>query len=638
LLAWALLACAGGWLAPAAAQDPAAAPALRVEAAPADWSSQQPPAQGWTPVQLPDLWTRRWPAHDGVTWYRLRWNEPADRPVAPRGLRLDSASLAAAFYLNGQEIGRDVRLVEPLSRSWNQPRYWRLDAPLLRPGANELWIRVSGFAAFQPGLGRVWLGPPQALRADFEQRELWSRSVHWVGLGLSLAMAVVFGMLWLLRSSETSYGWFSLFTLAWMLYVYNNVARSPWPFATTASYQAFVQLLLVATVGGFGMFALELRGRAGRGPRRLLATALGLAVLLALAPPPPWHAAARSLVVLLCLLVFVCGCALIVREAWRTRQVDLVVLACSLLLPLLAGVHDTLLFMALIPGANYYSAPAAMGTLLGSSFALTWRMVQGMRLIEHFNAELQARVADARQQLADHLADQHAAALVQTRLTERMNMVRDLHDGLGMTLSSHLQTLRNGPAVDLATRSALAALQEISDDLRLIIETSSFENSDALAERLAPLRHRATRLLEASGIDVAWRLDGLESCLLPSQRALDVLRVLQEALANVLKHSRASRARVTMVADASELRLTVTDDGAGIAEAALAEARGIGMQSMRTRAARLQGTLEIRSDADGTCVELRCPVQPQLPGSLPGEAPRDDVARAAGGVPASFGA
>ena len=180
---------------------------------------------------------------------------------------------------------------------------------------------------------------------------------------------------------------------------------------------------------------LGLLAAAPQGLGELVGAAAGLGALLVLLPPPHWQATARSMVALLALLIFLSGCVLIIGHAWRTRRPEIVVLACSLLIPLVAGTHDTLLFMGLIPGDTYFSAPSAMGTLLGSSFALTWRMVQGMRLIEHFNAELRLRVADARRQLAESLASQHAAALVQTRLTERMNMVRDLHDGLGPALA-----------------------------------------------------------------------------------------------------------------------------------------------------------------------------------------------------------
>lgn len=612
LAAWCVLLA---W--PPARATAADTPQVRVEAARGSAQAFQPPEQGWETVRLPDNWAPRWPDHDGVVWYRLRWDEPAGPAPASRGLRLDYVSLAAAFFVNGHEIGRDRSLVEPLSRSWNLPRYWQLDAPLLRPGGNEILIRVSGLAGYQPGLGEVRIGPPGALRADFERREFWARSVHWVGLGLTAAMAVVFGMLWLLRRSETPYGWFALFCAAWGGYVQNNVAYSPWPFATTPGYQHLNHVLLVASLAAFALFVLDLAGRGGRWGRRAVAATALVAWVLTLAPLGDGRADARNVVVLLSLGLYIAGVLVILRHAWATRRIDTVVLAASLLCPLVAGAHDTLVFVGAIPGDTYYAPLSAMGTLLGSSFALTWRMVEGMRLIENFNAELQARVARARAQLAESMAGQHAAELEQTRLAERMNMVRDLHDGLGMTLSSHLHALREGGDPAPGARSALSALQEVSDDLRLIIETSSFEGSDALLERLAPLRHRATRLLEAAGIEADWHLAGLEDCRLEGRHALDFLRVLQEALANVLKHSGATRVRIDVRADPDELLLRVADDGRGLPSEATAST-GFGIRNMRARAQRLHGKLALDPQVGGTVLELRCPLA--LGAAAPAEA------------------
>lgn len=581
--------------------------ALRAEAAPADWASPAPPTAGWTPVELPDLWTKRWPGHEGVAWYRLKWDEPP--APAARGLRIDYTSLAAAVYVNGHEIWRDPRLAEPLSRSWNLPRYWRLDAPLLRPGENEIWVRVSGLPAFQPGLGEVRLGDPAVLQAQQAGSEFWSRSIQWVSIGLALVMGTLYGMLWLLRRSEKSYGWFSAFSLGWSVYTYNNVARSPWPFDSTGPFQYLNQLVLVGSLCAFVMFVLEFTASRRAWMRGAVAGVAVLACVLVLAVHGPWQAAARGLVALMALSTFLWGYGLIVHHALATRRLDVTVMALCMMLPLVAGTHDTLLFLRLIGGERYYASPSTMFTLLGISFALTWRMVQGMRMIENFNAELQERVARATEQLAQSLAGQHAAALQQTRMAERMNMVRDLHDGLGMTLSSHMHTLREGGRPSGGSGVALAALQEVSDDLRLIIETSSFEGSGTLDERLVPLRHRTTRLLEATNIDVEWRMDGLDDCRLDGKRSLDFLRVLQEALANVLKHSGATRVNVGISAGGGELFLCVADNGRGMpGDPARAGASGIGIHSMRARAGRLQGRLQIESGPGGTTLTLRCPL------------------------------
>lgn len=563
-------------------------------------------------MTLPDGWSRRWDGFDGVVWYRLRWHEDPDPgALRPLGLVIDYVNMAGAVYLNGSLIARDDRLVEPLSRSWNLPRRWLLDAPLLRPGANELLVRVSGIAGFEPGLGAVRLGIPAAVDATYHEATLVRRSLQLLGIGLTLVMGVLYGMLWLLRRSELSYGWFSLFSLLWLPYSYNFIATSAWPFASTDAFQRANHAALLASIVCFFMFVLHFC-EVGRPRRRhgvLLAGAAGVALIVL--SPPALRDTVRGATVLIALGLYLWGCGVIARHAWVSRRLEATVLALSMLLPVAAGVHDTLVFFERIAGNRYYVSLSSSTMLLGISFALTWRMVKGMRLVEHFNVELQQRVGEARRRLAEGLHRQHAAELVQTRLSERLSLVRDLHDGLGMTLSSHIHTLGSRRDADSDADVALWALREVNDDLRLIIESSSFDDTDELAERLVPLRHRCTRVLEAADIDCHWTLEGLQGCRLGGRRSLDFLRVLQEALANVLKHSGATRVDVRIAARDGRLTLAVRDNGRGFVPAAADRhpADGMGLSSMRARAARLGGTLDIGpgAGAAGITLVLHCP-------------------------------
>ncbi|SCK08681.1 hypothetical protein VAR608DRAFT_0268 [Variovorax sp. HW608] len=613
LFSWfAWLALLAFFLVPSTAA--AQAPRLQVEAARSAWDAASPPPEGWTPVTLPDSWTARWPGFDGVVWYRLRWDEPAD-VVLPRstGLMIEYINMAGAVYLNGSLIGGDSELVEPLSRSWNLPRYWTLDAPLLRPGTNELLVRVSGLATYQPSLGAVTLGEPHAVRALYREADLTRRTMQILGIGLTLGMGVLYGMFWLFRRREVPYGWFSLFTLLWALYSYNNVAVSPWPFGSTEAFQRFNHLAMFASVGAFLMFALtygEITHKAAH--RAALAfTAAALATLVL--SPSSVQGPLRNATVLLTLATYFAAIALIVRNAIRSRRTEAAVLSLCLLIPVAAGVHDTLVFFEWLPGGIYYATLSASATMLGIAFTLTWRMVKGMRLVENFNVELQQRVARATRELAEVLRRQHEAELEQTRLAERLNLVRDLHDGLGMTLSSHINTLGNSE--DAQDGVALWALREVNDDLRLIIESSTFDDDDDLAERLAPLRHRCTRLLEAADIECRWTLEGLHGCRLGGKRGLDFLRVVQEGLANVIKHSRATQVGIGIEARQGELVLSIRDNGRGFASESTASAgalAGMGLRNMKVRASRLRGALEIQSGAAGTVLMLRCPIEVRL--------------------------
>lgn len=582
---------------------------LQVEAARGGWQDNAAPATGWEPVHLPDVWSQRWPDFDGVVWYRLRWAETADgAALTPRGLFIDGYTMAGAVFLNGSLIGTDRFLVEPLSRSWNQPRLWMLAPPLLQPGSNELLVRVSGHAAYQGGLGRVRLGTPDQARADYDASNFQRRSLHWFGLGLTLVMGVLFGMLWLLRRSERAYGWFALHCLVWLAYAYYFLASEAWPLPNTHSLQRFTLVCLLLSLLCFLAFA---RNFCQAPPSRLLraANALGLVavLLVTVLPVGPVLAWARTGGACVALALVLCSVQVALRHAWHSRTAEARALALCVLLPLIAGTHDLLIFLQWVPGQRYYGTPAATAMLLGISFVLTWRLVQGMRLVEHFNQELRTRVDEATARLSELMGRQHAADLLQTRLGERLSLVRDLHDGLGMTLSGHLSLLRQQPGG--AESRALHALEEINQDLRLIIENSALEEGDSLAQRLAPLRHRSTRLLEAAGIACHWDAQGLEQCQLDSRQALDLLRLLQEALTNVLRHSQARRVDIALHAEAGQLRLRVRDDGRGlpatVTRTGTGEApTGLGLRSMRARAARLQGMLHLRSDGQGTELQL----------------------------------
>nr|WP_301334521.1 ATP-binding protein [Variovorax dokdonensis] len=487
---------------------------------------------------------------------------------------------------------------------------------MLREGNNELLVRVSGLANFQPGLGKVTIGPPDLLHAEAERDHLVRRSLQWVSIGITAMMAVLFGMLWLLRPSEITYGWFSLFCLLWLPFSYNYVALSAWPFASTDTFQRVNHVFLLASLGAFFMFALHFCQRSAEWLRFLAGAPLAAFALALLIAPENVLVDVRNATVLGGMTVYSIACVLILHDALVHRRPEAVVLAGALALTVGTGIHDTLVFLEFLPGNNYYASLASAATVVGISFALTWRLVRGLRMVENFNQELRARVEEASARLAQTLRRQHEVELVQTRLAERLNLVRDLHDGLGMTLTGHISALQKGAQIG-TDRSrgepgaeALWALREVNDDLRLIIESSAFDDTDELSERIVPLRHRCTRLLEAAGIECRWQVERLTDCRMDARRGLDFLRLLQEALTNVLRHSHATQVNVRIALAGQQLVLSVHDNGRGI-DAGLGDGsgtpRGMGLSNMRARAQRLDGQLDIHSTPGSTLLELRCP-------------------------------
>lgn len=567
----------------------------RAEAVRGGWNATEPPVQGWTPVRLMDFWTARWPHHDGVVWYRLRWHQSdVDTPV---GLLVEYVCLADAVYVNGSLVHRDPQLVEPLSRSWVQPQYVLLDTPLLRAGENTLLVRVSGLAAYQPGFGRVLVGDPAVVHARYRSEMRWRYDVRLFNFAISAVLGVLFFMLWMLRRKDTVYGWYALTTLFGAGYSWSYVAADPWPFGNTDAWQAFVIALLMASVACFAVFLLRFCER--RWPRT--ERAMGLVCVAAFACAllvPHWMGPWRNLWALPTILAFYAMNALFIAYAVRRRRADVRVLGVCLLLPMLLSFRDFALYLGLIRSDIYLGALASLLTLVGMGFALAWRHAAAMRRVEGFNAELRREVDSATARLGETLAHEHELALANTRIGERLHLVRDLHDGFGGSLLGAIAELERHPSPH-AERS-LRTLKELRDDLRLVIDTTTHEGDTDMAGLLAPLRHRWSQRFEAAGIAARWRVEGLDGLHLGATRSLDLLRFLQEALTNALKHSGAADVRVSVCADGASASVRVDDDGRGFQPPATSTG-GAGLDSLRARARRLAGIFALRSSPGGGC-------------------------------------
>ena len=97
-----------------------------------------------------------------------------------------------------------------------------------------------------------------------------------------------------------------------------------------------------------------------------------------------------------------------------------------------------------------------------------------------------------------------------------------------------------------------------------------------------------------------------EELRLTPQASLQLLRVAQEALTNVLKHAHASHVQIDLRHAEDTLELQIMDDGRGDAHS---KGTGRGLENMRARARQMGGTLEVQSDKRGTCVALKVPME-----------------------------
>jgi len=213
-----------------------------------------------------------------------------------------------------------------------------------------------------------------------------------------------------------------------------------------------------------------------------------------------------------------------------------------------------------------------------------------------------------------------AKAVWKVQEDERRRLARELHDGLGQTLTAltnqleRLQQKLDGrDSGELKTRladsveMARLALNETRELSRLL--RPPVLDDLGLPAALAWL---ARTLEQRTGLRVELSLDGLEERLDPDLETL-VFRIVQEALTNVLRHAGVDRATVAVARVEGLLELQVADHGQGFdVQTALAgreAAAGSGLRGMRDRLELFGGRLELASEpAEGTIVSAVVPL------------------------------
>jgi signal transduction histidine kinase len=231
-------------------------------------------------------------------------------------------------------------------------------------------------------------------------------------------------------------------------------------------------------------------------------------------------------------------------------------------------------------------------------------------LRRRLSEELQARTAE----MQGAFAAQAAAERERATAEQRRRLLQDLHDGLGAQLLN--VRLR---AAELPPEELAQALDACLLEMRLSVDALA-EAEGELGVLLGGWRQRVEPMLAAAGLRFDWRVRPTPPVpALQGAGALELVRLLQEVLANTIRHARASVLIVATEQTDGSLRLWLADDGTGLPESATV---GQGRRGLVQRAERLAAKLAWHSPAPaalrpesprgpGTAVELRLPLAPR---------------------------
>ena len=276
------------------------------------------------------------------------------------------------------------------------------------------------------------------------------------------------------------------------------------------------------------------------------------------------------------------------RETWEREGVR-----SALLVPL--GTETGLLVVASRRGRHFSKGAVRAYQTIGAQAALA---LENLRLVEEASrAGRQAGVLRERQRMAHEIHDTLAQGF--TSIVMNLEVVEEMEPPASETARRHLQGARQEARESLAeARRLVWALRPESLDRR------------SLAEALESLSEDWAR---ETGIGVRANITGTPHGL-PPETEVALLRVAQEALGNVRKHSGARRAGLTLSYMDDLVVLDVLDDGAGFDPAAsrvavgAGDSGGFGLRSMRERVETLGGRFSIESSpGNGTSLTVEMP-------------------------------
>ena len=573
----------------------------------ADWAtipagSPIPANPDWSNHELPLHWmlSEGW----GLTGVvlRLRFDLPAP-PSEALAVLIPVATDGGRVTVNGRFIGAVQQPDEHIHVHWQRPHLLAIDPALLTAGENTILIQTA-FRAGEHVVGRVEVGTLGEMSSHFERDYFLTTTLPWIGATIAAVLALIFGVLWA-RRPDALLGLITTAALLWCARCSTYLVE-----IMPLWVRFWMQLLYFASIGGFaGVVTVLLLRMSNLRNRREEWMILGYAALGAVALMLTMQHAAPYLnsvwtLGLIVMPLFAIGVALNNRIRARPAPHWIVVGASALLC--LAWLHDYLTERGWLAADGALQLHWAAPLLL---VALATPLVDGfvdiLREAESAREELETRVREREQLLKRNFERLRTSERAQAENQERQRIMQDMHDGLGSQLLSSLMLLERGA---VTTEQVAQILRESIDDLRLAIDALAPEQTD-LGAALGNLRFRMEPRLKAADIELVWDARNLpEEVRIHQDAVLPMLRIVQEAMTNALKHSKARAVRVTLgvekVNDVQWLDIRVADNGSGIVDEA-GNSSGRGLLNMRNRASKIGALLNLETKpGSGTVVQL----------------------------------
>jgi signal transduction histidine kinase len=568
------------------------------------------PVTGWSPTSLPaHALAKR--ARQGqnetiVGWARLSFDQ-AQFGAQPLALFTENNREGVVIFLNGIEILRNSPDDDARVMGWNTPYLVPLSAGLLRPGQNEIVVRASSKYNLNLSIGQVTIGAQSDLTQHYNKQYFLRISGPLAANVTMLFLTLAVLLLWLIRREEHTLLWIALTGIFWFVRDYHFfVYEAPFDSRLFMEVSYYAIFFAMAASLSFCVDFLKLPQR-----KIIIASMFGLCMLLSIARFISVQVHGQDGLINLLALIVVIGVMGFLIQSWRhTPTPDHPLLIAVVFMIILLSIHDLgrSSSLNLWEGMGFHAQPF-VGLLLFIVFLVSIgrRFVEALNEVERSNQTLEVRIETARRDLATSELARRELEVQSAIESERERLMREMHDGIGSNLITALAIAKQA---DESPRT-IHTLQRAISDLKITVDSLAPVEGDLVA-LLANFRHRLEPDLREAGLKCLWKVEPCPSLpWLDAVNALQMLRIVQEAISNVLAHAKASvieiGAKPSRVAGQLGIETRISDNGLGFDMTKATSGRGLG--NMQARATSLGGTFE-RSSApgEGTHVILWLPI------------------------------
>lgn len=528
----------------------------------------------------------------------------ASIPERPVALYAQRVSQYGVLTVNGQWVGPCLEGSPAITLCGNNPSSFRVPLSFLHAGTNQFSIELTPAVSVPSGLSILHFGDAEKITKEQLEPQWFGQTVPLEIITWVMMATSIFGLMVgaALRSPE-----FLFLSTA-------GVLHAAYRFGTIATHITipawlYDHLVFPSKIVAIYLFTLGIICLFGKRTKKITYFVLAIPVFTvvlwwSLGVGSSW-APVLQIPGVLTVAVLMVAC---IYWSWKSKRLIERLLAGSAVLVTGAGVVDALILKGYIPIEYryliYYVNLSFFVIIASALFNLAYgRLRDSLFAKERLEEKLKEKESELKETFSALVQLQTEAA----RTQERERITQDLHDGMGSSLSSARLALESGKMDRLEIAEVLS---DCIDDLRLVLDASGLD-ACSLVHAIGGFRYRMNRRLSSTGRSIRWSVNVPSHIDLGQTRTLHVMRFVQEATINALRHSASDEVRLSIQTDLEkgELIIQVSNDTPGVA-APPSNLQGRGLHNMHKRAELAGGTLTLNRTPDLVECILRLPLLP----------------------------